>query len=435
MRETTHTIRVIRTDSDFEREKLIRPFGFKGAYLTELWQVAAQLESASGIRKVGLATQSVLYGDAELFARYSEAEGNALMYLLAGKALALVKECPFTTPVELLNQILPALTALGRSLTGKPDLNPNFIYNALVSVDNAAWLLYAAENNCPDFDAIIPAPYRPALGHHNDQIAIMYQVPYGMPIAEIQQAARQGYFVFKIKTGAPGTQAEMLEKDMARLSQIHQALREARTHQTATGRLLYTMDANARYEKKETLLRYLDHARRIGAFDQVLFYEEPLPEHNEEEVSDAGVPIAADESVHDEAGARRRLEQGYGALVLKGIAKTLSQSLKVAQVAHEWGVPCLCSDLTVTPILIDWHKNLAARLAPFPGLGMGLMETNGDMNYCNWQQLVRYHPAAGAGWMQAKNGAFELGSDFYRRSGGIFDPVPHYERLFHSPVS
>jgi L-alanine-DL-glutamate epimerase-like enolase superfamily enzyme len=435
MSETNKTIRVLRTDSDFEREKLIRPFGFKGAYLTELWQVAAQLESASGIRKIGLATQSVLYGDADLFARHSEAEGNALMYLLAARALALVKECPFTNPVDLLAQILPALTAEGRKITGKPDLNPNFIYNALVSVDHAAWLLYAAENNLSSFDAMIPPPYQKALGHHHDKIAILYQVPYGMPMAEVQQAARQGYFVFKVKTGYPGSQDLMLAKDMERLTRIHQVLREVRTDQTPTGRILYTMDANARYGKKETLLRYLDHARRIGAFDQILFYEEPLSENNEEEVSDAGVRIAADESVHDEAGARRRLDQGYGALVLKGIAKTLSLSMKVAQVARERGVPCLCSDLTVNPILVDWHKNLAARLAPFPGLGMGLLETNGDMNYRNWFRMVGYHPAAGASWMQAQKGAFELNPDFYQRSGAIFNAASHYQQLFEAPVS
>src|SRR5690606_34189153 len=75
-------IQVVRTDSDFEREKLLHPFGFKGGYLTELWQVASQMESAAGHKALGVATQSVLYGDADLFARSSEAEGNALMYLL-----------------------------------------------------------------------------------------------------------------------------------------------------------------------------------------------------------------------------------------------------------------------------------------------------------------------------------------------------------------
>jgi L-alanine-DL-glutamate epimerase-like enolase superfamily enzyme len=432
MPEQLKTIKVTRTNSDFEREKLVRPFGFKGGFLTELWQTISRMDSETQSGKIGLSTQSVLYGDADLFAAHSEAGGNAMMYALAEKALQMVKKTPFTTPVELFDKILPSVMAEGKRITGKQDLNLNFIYNALVSVDNAAWLLYAAENNFKTFDALIPAPYRKALSHHNEKIAIMYQVPYGMPMDDLKRAAQQGYFVIKIKTGQPGTQAEMLQKDMEKLTQIHNTLKDARTNQTKNGKLIYTLDANARYEKKETLLKYLDHAKKIGAHDQILLIEEPLSEKNDEEVGDVGIRIAGDESVHDEAGALRRLQQGYGAIVLKGIAKTLSLSMKLAKLAQERNVPCLCADLTVNPILIDWHRNLAARIAPFPGLGMGLMETNGDMNYRNWANMIKYNPAAGASWSQARNGVFELSKDFYQRSGGILEPSAHYQEIFPS---
>lgn len=425
-------INVVHAAADFEREKLVRPFGFKGGYLTELWQVASKLQSSSNVAGLGLATQSVLYGDADLFTAHSEAYGNTLMFVLVNKALELVKRTPFTTPVQLLDNILPQLHAEAKSLTQKSDLNINFVYNALISVDNAAWLLFAAENKLNTFDAMVPPEYKKALGHHNNKIAIMYQIPYGMPVQDIEQAARQGYFVFKIKTGYPGTQAEMLEADIARLTQVHQALKNIRTEQTASGKVIYTMDANGRYEKKETMLRYLDHARKIGAFDQILLYEEPLHEENNESMHDVGIRIGADESVHNEETALRRLNQGYSVLVLKGIAKTLSMSMKVAKVAYEHNVPCLCADLTVNPILIDWHKNLAGRLVPFPEINMGLMETNGDMNYTNWKNMMQYHPAAGAAWMQVKNGVFELDNDFYARSGGMFEPSAHYEAMFPS---
>ncbi|GEO04514.1 hypothetical protein AAE02nite_21780 [Adhaeribacter aerolatus] len=430
MPEQLKTIRVTRTDSNFEREKLIRPFGFKGGFLTELWQAVSRMDSEKHQGKIGLATQSVLYSDADFFAAHSETGGNAIMYALAEKTLHLVKKTPFTTPVELFDKILPDVISEGKRLTGKPDLNINFIYNALVSVDNAAWLLYAAENNFKSFDAFIPAPYRKALSYHNDKIAIMYQVPYGMPMTDLKKAAEQGYFVIKIKTGQPGSQAEMLQKDMDKLTQIHNTLKNARTNHTKNGKLIYTLDPNARYEKKETLLRYLDHAKKIGAFDQILLIEEPLNEQNDEEVGDVGIRVAGDESVHDEAGAMRRLQQGYGAIVLKGIAKTLSLSMKLAKLAQERNVPCLCADLTVNPILIDWHRNLAGRIAPFPGLGMGLMETNGDMNYRNWANMVKYNPAAGASWSQARNGVFELSKEFYQRSGGILEPSAHYQQMF-----
>ncbi|RPE12959.1 L-alanine-DL-glutamate epimerase [Chitinophaga lutea] len=418
-------IHVTEAGSDFEREPLVRPFGFKGNYLTELWQVAVRLQSTPGLGGTGLATQSVLYGDAELFAAHPEAGGNALLYVLTNKALELIKSTPFRTPPELLETILPPLTAAAAQLTGRT-VNPNFILNAMVAPDNAAWLLYAAENGFTSFDEMLPDTFRPALRHRNDLIAILYQVSYNMPVADIVQAAKEGFFVFKIKTGHPGRQEDMLRLDMERLSAIHAALKDLRTPHTADGKLVYTMDANSRYEKKETLLRYLDHARKIGAFGQVLLYEEPLTETNTEYVDDAGVRIAADDSLHTVHDAQMRLEQGYGALVLKGIAKTLSLSLPMAKLADERNVPCMCSDLTVNPILVNWHKNLAARLAPFPGIGMGLMETNGDANYSNWPVMKGYAPY----WSAPQQGVFHLDEEFYRRSGGIFEPVAHYEKMF-----
>jgi L-alanine-DL-glutamate epimerase-like enolase superfamily enzyme len=394
-------IEVINSAVSYEREPLIRPFGFKGGYLSELWQVAVKLQSASGKTGIGLATQSVLYGDEHLFARYGETKGNEMMLSVTGEALRLIKQ--FNDPIQLLETILPRLV--------KKDININFIYNALVSVDNAAWVLYAAENNLPHFNNMIPPAYRPALSHRNDKIAILYQVPYGMPMEDLKKAVDEGYFIFKIKTGAPGDQQTMLQTDMERLTLIHTTLQHDNVH--------YTMDANARYEKKETLLRYLDHAGKIGAFDRILLYEEPFVESNEEDVSDMGVRIAADESIHDEAAALRRLQQGYNTLVLKAIAKTLSATLKIAKLAHDKNIPCICSDLTVNPILVDWHKNLAARLAPFPSVGMGMMETNGDMNYRNWQNMMKANPHAGASWTERKNGVFELNDDFY--STRIYD--------------
>lgn len=423
-------IRVVKAAARFEREPLLRPFGFKGNYLTELWQVAARLTAASGKSGIGLATQSVLYGDAELFAAHTELKGNAMMFALVQKTLDIVRETPFTTPLDLQEKILPRVIAAGKEITGRPQLHYNFVLNALVAIDNAAWLLYAAENNCRSFDEMIPAPYRAALGYRNKQIAVMFQVSYNMPVADIVQAVKNGYFIIKIKTGYPGSQEEMLAFDMARLTEIHNALKNLPQPHTRHGNVWYTMDANGRYAEKDTLRRYLDHARSIGAFDRILVYEEPFREEMREPVGDLGVRMGADESVHSERDALQRLQQGYNVLVLKGIAKTLSLSMRIAKLAEEKKVPCLCADLTVNPVLVDWHKNLAARLAPFPGVGMGLMETNGDMNYQHWADMKGYLPAAGASWTEAEQGVFNLGADFYAESGGIFKPSEHYQELF-----
>ncbi len=425
------TLRISRTSANFEREPLIRPFGFKGNFMHECWQSASLVETTSGQRKIGLATQNVLYDDADVYSNWSEAGANALLFGLTDQALQMMRDVPFQTPIDLMDQLLEPIHKAGIKLTGQPTLNKLFTLNALVGPDNAAWLLYAAENNYRTFDELIPQPYRQVLGYRNKRIAILYSASYSLPIADIRQAVeQQGYFVVKIKLGQPGTQAQMLEKDQQRLTEIHNVLKNLTTPQTPNGRILYTLDPNARYERKETLLRLLDHARKIGAFEQLLLIEEPLFETNEELVGDVGIRLCADESAHDYDGAIRRLQQGYQALVLKGIAKTLSQSMKMAKLAHDRGIPCLCADLTVNPILIDWNKNLAARLQPFPGLGMQLLEANGDLNYRNWKTMMTYHPRGTASWTRAKQGVFELDDAFYAESGGVLLPSAHYEAMF-----
>jgi L-alanine-DL-glutamate epimerase-like enolase superfamily enzyme len=222
----------------------------------------------------------------------------------------------------------------------------------------------------------------------------------------------------------------MLEKDKKRIEAIHRAIGDIETPHTADGVIPYYFDANGRYEKKETLLKLLDHIRKIKAFDRIAIMEEPFPEEFENDVTDLGIRLAADESAHTDADAEKRIQMGYGAIAVKAIAKTLSMTLKIVKTAHENNVPCFCADLTVNPILVDWNKNVAARLTPFPGLGLGLLETNGHQNYKNHEQMVSYHPCAGAPWMETKKGVFYLDDDFYQKSGGIFMPSPHYLALF-----
>lgn len=123
---------------------------------------------------------------------------------------------------------------------------------------------------------------------------------------------------------------------------------------------------------------------------------------------------------------------GYSAMAIKGAAKTLSMSLKIIRVALREGVPCFCADSSAIPILVDWNKNLAARLPPFPDLGIGLLETNGHQYYADWDRLARYHPCPEASWTKVSNGVFELDDEFYRLSGGIFRASEHYEALFRS---
>ena len=427
------TIRINRVNSNFEREPLIRPFGFKGGYMTEIWQSAAFMESDSGKHSIGLCTQSVLWSDAQVFASHSESGGNALMYAMTEKAMQIVNGMSFTTPVELLDALYPEVYEFGKRVTSNPDLRKTFALNALVGVDNAAWLLYARENGIKTFDGMIPSAYKPALSHRHEKVAGIPLMAYTIPIEEIKTATEQGYFFMKIKIGQPGTQEEMLEKDKARLTAIHQAIGGVKTTYTQNGKLPYYFDANGRYEKKETLLKLIDHARTIGAFDQIAIIEEPFAEELEIDVSDIPVRLAADESAHTVEDAIKRIQMGYKAMALKAIAKTLSMTMKIAQAAYERDIPCFCADLTVNPILVEWNKNVAARLPSFPGIGnLGLVESNGHQNYKNWSTMLDYHPRNNAPWVNVNHGVYELNKEFYNCGGGIFDPIPHYEEMFSS---
>ena len=424
-------IRIKKVNSNFEREPLI-PYRFKGSAITEGWQTAAYLESDSGIHKVGIGGQGTLWSDSTVFASHSPAGGNALMYAMSERALQIMNGNSFTHPLELLDNLLPEVYEYGKKITNNPQLRKTFALNSLVCVDNAAWLLYAAENNINQFDDMVPDKYKPGLSYRHSKVASMPSFSVGADVKKISAAAQEGYFIMKLKTGSPGTQKEMLEKDMAFLTAVHAAIGHIETPYTKSGKIPYYFDANERYDEKDTLLRFLDHAKKIGAFDQIAVIEEPFGERNEMYVGDMGVTIAADESAHTVEDAARRIEQGYSAIAVKAIAKTLSMTMRITQLAHEKKIPCFCADLTVNPILVDWNKNVAARLAPFPNINIGLQETNGHQYYKHWDTMMTYHPMAKASWIHAQKGVFTTDKTFYGESGGIFQPSPHYEKMFNS---
>jgi L-alanine-DL-glutamate epimerase-like enolase superfamily enzyme len=431
-RKTFSKIRIKNVDSNFEREPLT-PYHFKGSFVTELWQTIARFESESGFSKIGLGTQSVLWSDSKVFADHSESAGNALMYAMSERALQIMKGNTFTSPVELLDELLPEVYGYGKKITGRTDLRKTFALNSLVCVDNAAWLLYAAENNITSFDDMIPVTYKPGLSYRHNKVASIPSFSVGTNVEKMKDAVDQGYFIMKLKIGSAGDQIQMLEKDMAFLSAVHAAIGHYKTPYTKDGRIPYYLDPNGRYEKKDSLLRFLDHAKKIGAFDQIALIEEPFAESNEVYVGDMGVTIAADESAATVEDAARRIQQGYKAIVLKAVAKTLSMTLKIAQLAYEKKIPCFCADLTVNPILVDWNKCVAARLPPFPNMDIGLLETNGHQYYKNWDKMMSYHPMASANWTKTTNGVYVTDKSFYDQSGGIFQPSPHYEEMFKSP--
>jgi len=416
-----------------EREPLFSPIGFKGGYLSELWQSVALLESSTGHAGLGLGTQSTLWSDSRVFTEKKEEIANQMMLDMTEYALNSLPGTSFDTPLEVFDRLLPLTWDYGRTITGFNDLRMTFVLNALVCIDLATWQLYAIEIGAKTFDDMIPAEFRSALVHRHEKLALIPLISYNVSIEEIRRLLDFGCFFLKIKVGSDpegdGDPEKMLQWDCKRLSEIHFLAAHQNTPYTESGNVAYYLDANGRYDTKERLLRLLEHARSIGALERIVLLEEPFPENLDIDVRDIPVRLAADESAHSEKDAARRIEMGYTAIALKPAGKTLTASLRTALTASSNGIPCFCADLTVNPLLLDWNKNVAARLAPLPGLKIGVIESNGAQNYCNWEQMRKRHPMGNARWTEPTAGMFILDESFYETAGGIFQQSKHYADL------
>lgn len=426
-------ITIKKGNSNLVQEPLLKPFGFKGQEISELWQIIALLESDSGHFGFGLGVQSTLWSDASVFMNYGNIESNNIMFNMTRYALELAQGLSFDTPIKLLDKLLTPVHEYGKEITGNKALRKTFALNALVPVDNAAWMLYCKTHGIDKFDSMIPKDIKSALSYKHDKLASIPLLSYGVSGEVISNMVDEGYFFFKIKIGSDpekdGDQEKMLAWDKNRLSEIHEILKDKEISYTENKRVPYYLDANGRYESKELLLRFLEHADKIGALDRIVLLEEPFAEDYKAYVGDIPVCIAADESAHSDEDVIERIELGYGAIALKPIAKTMSMSLKIAKIAHEKNIPCFCADLTVNPLMVDWNKNVAARLAPLPGMHIGVLESNGHQNYRNWEEMKSYHPYSNASWMETQGGLFNLQSDFYDLSGGIYQNSKYYLSL------
>ncbi len=430
-------VKITKVKSDFVREPLLHPFGFKGGYLNEAWQTACYLKNVSGNESVGLGTQSVLWSDSKVFTKYSESAGNSIMYLITEYALKIINNTSFRSPFEVVDNILPEVYSYGKKLCEYKNLRLTFVLNALVAVDNAVWMLYAKEKKTESFDALLPEEYKKVLNYKHTKLGIIPLISYGVSLEDVKKIIDDGHFLLKIKIGSDpdkdGDYDKMLSWDMKRIKDIHNIAKKVETQYTETGNILYYLDANGRYDTKDRLTKLLDYAREIGAFNRIVILEEPFDEKNEVDVSDLDVIVAADESAHSLEDVKTRIDMGYKAIALKPIAKTLSMSLRIAKYCINKKVPCFCADLTVNPILVEWNKVVACRLPLLTGIKIGVFETNGHQNYKNWATMCKQHPCYGAEWTKPNKAVFNLTQRFYKISGGIFkipeNFKPHVSKL------
>lgn len=411
---------------EFLRQPLASPFGFKGGTLRELWHPVCRLQAGS-LSGLGVAVQSVLWANPAVFAAHSPAGSNALMLAVTDHAIGLLREMDLKPPPVMLEELFTPAMAFAKKVVG-PHVTPTFVLNALESVDLALWQLWAAHTGADGFDSLA-APFTKALTARQDILGNIPLISYEKTGQDILRLVREGAFLLKIKIGAPGAAEEMLEKDKARLQEIHALVGGIPTPHTNYGYPAYYLDANGRYETVGQVQALLDHAQTIGALERIVILEEPFPVGSGLSVKELPVQVAADESAHHAADIGPLAELGYTAVALKPVAKTLSGSLAVLNAAQSCGMACFCADLTVPPVMLDWNMQVAARLPCLPGLKAGVVESNGAQNYPDWEALLAMAPGRSQEYLVPQDGMYTLDDGFYTASG-FLRPPPAYGRLF-----
>lgn len=437
-----------------ERQPLARPFHFKGSFFTEKWinvvKLLTDAESAGAGDKAQGSTRgftaiggnAVLWSDPVLFGQWSEAGGNAVMSLLAERAAQLACSLldggrPGTataatagtrsagSPIEAFEQIRPILHQDAERIAGH-EVSPTFTLNSMVAVDFAIWKAFAAGRGTTSLRDLImaAAPDRTANAFSEKPVPLarIPLISYNVPVDEVVALVSSGHRVLKVKIGQSGSTEKMLEKDKARLTELCTAL-------SGSESIRFYLDANGRYPDLRSVELLLEHAGTLGILDRTIILEEPFAYERKIDVSHLPVRVAADESLHDVADLEERASLGYRALALKPAGKTLSLSVLMAIRAAELGIPCFVADSACVPLLVDWNRAFASLLPAFPGLEVGLLESNGAQNYANWRELLAELSQDNSISREPQDGLFLAAPDLAESSGGIFGHAGHYERL------
>ncbi|MEG2118140.1 MAG: L-alanine-DL-glutamate epimerase, partial [Clostridia bacterium] len=348
-------IKIKKTAVSYIPEKLINPFGFKGKYISELWQTVVLIQSEN-FTAIMPSTQSVLWSDSAVFNSCLPEESNALMLDVTKKALQMIENATFSRPDILLDEILKDLSDYADKLCGRT-VRRTFVLNSLVGIDCALWSIFANENGITDFDGIIPDYAQKALSFRHLSLAHIPLISYGVTAQHLKSILQDGTALLKIKIGAcvdksshSADMKSMLEQDKKRISEIHDIAKNYSTPLTKSGKICYYLDANGRYESLSQLESLLDYADKIGCLQDISLLEEPFDEQNDIDVSSLPIAVNADESAHSLEDVKKKIFLGYKAVALKPIAKTLSISFKMqAAIDAECG-QSLSADLTVNPL-------------------------------------------------------------------------------------
>jgi len=396
------------------KEDLIKSFGFKGGYVSNLWQVVVTIGDGQYFA-TGLSIQSVLWSDADIFNKYGQEKGDLLMYETTKYALKILQNIEFDTPYEATERLFNSCYLYIKEKIGY-DIKKTFILNALVGIDMALWLYYAKKKKINSFSALTN------LEKKQNKIALIPLITYTTSQEEIKDIIKNGEFFLKVKIG------KEYEWDKQRIKEISNIIKKHSTIYTASKKPIIYLDANGRYESMDKLLWLIEYLDKEKILDEICIFEEPFSEEKQYDVSDIPCLFACDESAHSIKEVEQRNQQGYKALALKPAAKTLSESLKMLEYAKNNDMKTFVADLTVNPFLLELNRNIAMRIDSLNCVNVGLLETNGHMNYINWDKMISYHPLNKDGFLKARDGIFDL-TNYEINDGGIFLESKYYNSI------
>ncbi|MFC4558061.1 mandelate racemase/muconate lactonizing enzyme family protein [Virgibacillus kekensis] len=195
-------------------------------------------------------------------------------------------------------------------------------------------------------------PLAQYLGGYTEQIETDYTVSVNSPeemADDAQKYANDGFSVLKVKVGK-----DEINQDIRRIEAIRK-----RIGSKATIRL----DANQGWQAKEAV-RAIRKMEDLGLDIELI--EQPVKAYDFEGLqyvtANTETPIMADESVFSSRDARRILEMRAADLINIKLMKAggIHEALKIAKLAHIYGVNCMVGSMIETKIGITAAAHFAA---------------------------------------------------------------------------
>jgi o-succinylbenzoate synthase len=258
---------------------------------------------------------------------------------ITGETLASLKEAiqAYIVP-RLLGRDLDDIDALSQAVRGAIADNTS----AKAAVDMALYDLHAQLQGLPLY-RLLGGSDAPLISDITISVGDTEKM-----IEDATQALARGFTALKIKLG------KQPETDIERVLAIHAAVGQ---------RASLRLDANQGWSAEQTV-HTLQALERAGVMPELI--EQPVPAHDIEGlryiVERVQTPVMADESAFGPEQVRWLLEQGAADIINIKLMKAggIARALRMADIAAEYGVPCMMGCMLESGISVTAAAHVAA---------------------------------------------------------------------------